>query len=90
MKKAVTKSSNWLIAGLSEEEIQAKKKLAIIAFEKQIPEKVIFKPYGDMPECCICPRCGFDMMGVYDFTDYNTKDPSFCPVCGQALDWGDK
>lgn len=63
---------------------------ALPALEKQIPKKVIFKPDEGVPDCCICPRCGFDMMGVYDFTDSNTKDPSFCPDCGQALDWGDE
>lgn len=64
--------------------------VAISALEKQLPKKVIFEPDEGVPDCCICPRCGFDMMGVYDFTDNNTKDPPFCPECGQALDWGDK
>ena len=53
------------------------------ALEKQIPKKVEL-----IDDCCLCPCCIFDMMGVYDFTDYNTKDPAFCPSCGQALDWG--
>lgn len=54
------------------------------AVEKQIPKKVVF-----VPDACLCPRCGFDMMGVYDFVERDTKDPSFCPNCGQKLDWGD-
>lgn len=59
-------------------------KLCKSALEKQIPKKVELTE-----DCCLCPCCNFDMMGVYDFTDYNTKDPAYCPTCGQALDWGD-
>ena len=36
MKKAITKSTNWLTAGLSEEELLAKKTLAIIAADIQL------------------------------------------------------
>lgn len=57
---------------------------AISALEKQIPQLVELTD-----DCCICPNCRFDMMGVYDFTSDDTKDPSYCPECGQALDWGD-
>lgn len=54
------------------------------AILKQIPRQV------DITEdCCICQNCHFDMMGVYDFSDRDTKDPSYCPKCGQALDWGE-
>lgn len=58
--------------------------LAVAALEKQIRKKVELTD-----DCCICPRCRFDMMGVYDFTDSDTKDPTYCPNCGQALEWGD-
>ena len=57
---------------------------AIEALKKQIPKKVELTE-----DCCICPCCRFDMMGVYDFTDKDTKDPAYCPECGQALDWSD-
>ncbi|MBR6694347.1 MAG: helix-turn-helix transcriptional regulator [Clostridia bacterium] len=36
MKKAITQSTNWLTAGLSDEEILAKKTLAIIAADIQL------------------------------------------------------
>ena len=57
---------------------------AIESLEKQIPKKAELTE-----DCCICPSCTFDMMGVYDFTDNDTKDPAYCPTCGQALDLGD-
>ena len=57
---------------------------AISALEKQIPQLVELTD-----DCCICPNCRFDMMGVYNFTSDDTKDPSYCPECGQALDWSD-
>lgn len=59
--------------------------LAISALEKQIPKSVIL---GE--DECICPTCGFDMMGVYDFYDRDTTDPKCCPNCGQALDWSEE
>lgn len=59
-------------------------KLIDIAIEEQTPKKVELTE-----DCCICPNCRFDMMGVYDFTDSDTKDPTYCPNCGQALEWGD-
>lgn len=36
MKKTITKTTNWLTAGLSEEDLIAKKTLAIIAAEIQL------------------------------------------------------
>ena len=36
MKKTITKSTNWLTTGLSEEELLAKKTLAIIAADIQL------------------------------------------------------
>lgn len=57
--------------------------MAIKALEKQIPKKVILTK-----DECICPSCGFDMMGVWD--EPEVKDPNYCPRCGQALDWSDE
>ena len=57
---------------------------AISALEKQMPKKVELTE-----DCCICPCCRFDMMGVYDFSNDDTTDPKYCPECGQALDWSD-
>ena len=59
-------------------------RMGMEALEKQIPQLVELTD-----DCCICPNCRFDMMGVYDFTSDDTKDPSYCPECGQALDWSD-
>lgn len=53
------------------------------AIEKQIPKKVIFDW-----DACLCPNCKFDMMGVWDYPD--VEDPKYCPMCGQALKWGEK
>lgn len=54
------------------------------SLEKQMPKKVELTE-----DCCICPCCRFDMMGVYDFSNDDTTDPKYCPECGQALDWSD-
>ncbi len=66
------------IHGRTTEEI----KMTVEALEKQIRQRVEITD-----DCCICPNCRIDMMGVYDFSNYHTKAPSYCPECGQALDW---
>ena len=66
------------------EEANQVERTIIEALEKQIPKQVELTD-----DCCICPSCRFDMMGVYDFLNDDTKDPSFCPECGQALLWED-
>ena len=48
--------------------------LAIEAIEKQIPKK----PYWEHG-VWHCKSCGL----------YIFNDESFCPVCGQAIDWSD-
>ena len=58
-------------------------KAAILeALQKQIPQKVIIAE-----DEALCPACRYDMMGLWDFPD--VQDPNYCPICGQALDWGD-
>lgn len=47
-------------------------KLAIEALEKQMPKKPYWE-YGVWH----CKSCGLDV----------SIDDSFCPVCGQAIDW---
>ena len=49
--------------------------LAIEALEKQMPKK----PYWEIYDGWHCKSCG---LGVF-------SDESFCPVCGQAIDWSD-
>ncbi|MBR4973615.1 MAG: hypothetical protein IKY45_04030 [Clostridia bacterium] len=66
------------------EQVEEDRFAVLNALEKQIPKKVAFTF-----DACLCPNCRFDMMGVYDFTNDDTKDPAYCPNCGQALDWGD-
>lgn len=49
------------------------------ALEKQMPKKPIRSEYNGK---CWCPSCNSeDEMDIY-YT-------SFCPDCGQALDWSD-
>ena len=55
------------------------------AMEKQHKEKVILTE-----DNCFCPRCNFDMMGVYDYPENAETDPKYCPECGQALDWEER
>ena len=57
-------------------------KAAILeALQKQIPQKVIIAE-----DEALCPACRYDMMELWDFPD--VQDPNYCPICGQALDWG--
>ena len=59
--------------------------LAIEALEKQIPKKpdVYSDGYADGYEVWEehCPNC------EYDFDGHN---PSYCPRCGQAIDWSEE
>ena len=48
--------------------------LACEALEKQIPKKPYWE-YGVWH----CKSCGLDVF----------RDDSFCPICGQAIDWSD-
>lgn len=58
-------------------------KAAILeALKKQIPQQVIMNQ-----DEILCPACRYDMMGLWDYPD--VQDPNYCPICGQALDWGD-
>lgn len=53
--------------------------LAIEALEKQIPKKPYVGNYGGK---CWCPSCNDeDEMDIYG--------TSYCPNCGQALDWSE-
>ena len=47
-------------------------KIAIEALEKQTPKKPYWE-YGVWH----CKSCGLDVF----------RDDSFCPICGQAIDW---
>ena len=48
--------------------------MAIEALEKQTPKKPYWE-YGVWH----CKSCGLDVF----------RDDSFCPICGQAIDWRD-
>lgn len=64
--------------------------LAIRAIDKQIPKKVK-KEFVTVNGCItcfetdVCPVCGNDFY-IEDLGQ--TMYYSFCPSCGQALDWG--
>lgn len=69
--------------------------VAIAALEKQIPQKLKTETFqtniqGYLYEdkCCICPSCG-TFRGNLDYESYKIKKYSYCPDCGQALDWSD-
>lgn len=62
---------------------------------KQIPQKLKYETlecmiqgYSYMDKCCICPSCG-EFRGNLDYEPFKIKKYSFCPDCGQALDWSD-
>lgn len=48
----------------------------IVALEKQIPKK------PDLDDGVYCPCCLHEFKANYDTTSY-------CPNCGQAIDWSD-
>ena len=48
----------------------------IVALEKQIPKK------PDLDGGVYCPCCLYEFKANYDTTSY-------CPNCGQAIDWSD-
>ena len=50
-------------------------KIAIEALEKQTPKK----PYWETYDGWHCKSCGLSVF----------SDDSFCPACGQAIDWED-
>lgn len=50
--------------------------IAISALEKQIPKKL------DLDDGVYCPCCLHEFKANYDTTSY-------CPNCGQAIDWSD-
>lgn len=60
--------------------------MAYSAMEKQIPKKPEFTAdtFGDINTCC--PRCGKEIVNVWNDKGYN---PKYCHYCGQRMDWGD-
>lgn len=58
--------------GLYDAEFENALALAIKALEKQTPKKPYWE-YGVWH----CKSCGLDVF----------RDDSFCPICGQAIDW---
>ena len=67
--------------GLSDR-VQQAEDLAIKALEKQMPKK----PYDIDTEYKTfdCPECLSKL-----YTDDEMQDCSYCPVCGQRLEWGE-
>ena len=66
-------------------------KVGISALEKQMPKKVKreFVTEGGCITCfetVVCPICGND----FYIEDLEQTYYSFCPDCGQALDWSDE
>lgn len=60
--------------------------MAIEALEKQIPKKVIYRDNcgNETPYQSRCPKC----YEAINDTWYWAGE-SWCPYCGQKLDWGD-
>ena len=83
------------ICGGDDDEIYKKDiealQMAIQALEKQVPKKVK-KEFVTVNGCItcfetdVCPVCGNDFY-IEDLGQ--TMYYSFCPDCGQALDWGE-
>ena len=66
-------------------------KVGISALEKQVPKKVKreFVTEGGCITCfetVVCPVCGND----FYIEDLEQTYYSFCPDCGQALDWSEE
>jgi hypothetical protein len=57
---------------------------AVEALEKQIPKKPAFTCNNEVIHC---PNCDYDLMGGVEVDA--EKDPAYCWVCGQKLDWSD-
>lgn len=72
----------------SAQETLRARKMAVSALEKQIPKKPNYEGDGYdengelIYDTWICPCC--EHKYEVDYDDY-----TFCPNCGQALDWGD-
>lgn len=69
---------------------------AVKAVEKQIQKKLkaemfqtFIQGYLYEDKCCVCPSCG-TFRGNLDYKSYKIKKYSYCPDCGQALDWSDE
>jgi hypothetical protein len=65
------------------------------SLKRQIPQKLkcetlecMIQGYSYMDKCCVCPSCG-EFRGNLDYEPFKIKKYSFCPDCGQALDWSD-
>lgn len=56
-----------------------------ICIEKQVPKKPEYKPEknGLITTNYKCPNCGCRRLG-------HVSNTSFCPDCGQKLDWSDE
>lgn len=61
------------------------KNMAIEALEKQIPMRC----FEDNDKFYLCPKC-FGSIDIYEILEHAKNDEiSFCPHCGQAVDWSD-
>ena len=55
--------------------------MAISALEKRIPKKVRIEQHPKYGRVTFCPNCNYMDMECWSY--------SYCPVCGQAIDWSD-
>ena len=73
VKQAISHFSYGVSHDIFSESVATYAKLAVEALERQAPKK----PYWETYEGWHCKSCG---VGVF-------SNESFCPFCGQAIDW---
>ena len=74
VEQAISHFSHGISHDIFSEPVTTYAKLAIEALEKQVSKKPYWE-YGVWH----CKSCGLDVF----------RDDSFCPICGQAIDWSD-
>ena len=72
-KQAIAHFSYGVSHDIFSESVATYAKLAVEALERQLSKK----PYWETYEGWHCKSCGVGVFG----------DESFCPFCGQAIDW---
>ena len=61
--------------------------MARIALEKRMPSKPYMSRISLDESVFGCPSCRLQIDNIWNRAKYK---PSYCPICGQALDWSDE